>query len=183
MQQLSNKNLKLGILIAFTAIYGGFYDNHITTIEGSDLSLQNLQGKTIMIVLLPVTKTQQDIFALQRIDSLSRAYSDRITFIGVPSYEYGYTDNALLNTKQYYRSIIGSQVLITGGVYTNKSSGVKQHPLFNWLTDVNQNTHFDQEVKGIGQKYFINAQGELYGVIGPEMNLSNKLMKKMLGIQ
>jgi hypothetical protein len=40
--------------------------------------------------------------------------------------------------------------------------------------------HFDIDVKGSGQKFFVSENGELYGVFGPEVNLSAKLLNRML---
>ncbi|MDN3657816.1 hypothetical protein QWZ08_19345 [Ferruginibacter paludis] len=175
--------LKLCFLIAGIGINIGLFDIHVVKMDNTDISIGDLQGKKIMIAILPVTNTKSDIAFLKKIDMISKLYVDKITVIGVPAYEYGYDENRITDLQDFYNGIIGKNVIITKGMYTNKTSADKQHPLFSWLTDVNQNTHFDQEVKGVGEAYFISAEGELYGVIGPEKELSDILLKKLLQLQ
>ncbi len=174
---------KVLIAVAGVLVYAGVYDIHITTIEGADKSMSDFQGKKLLIIVLPVTQNVNDVHYLQAVDSLSRKYANNVTVIGVPSYEYGFNTNSLSNLRSYYRGIIGQQVILTQGLYVNKSSGKMQHKLFAWLTNVNQNTHFNEDVKGVGQKFFIDENGELYGYYGPEAGLNDNLLKKMILLQ
>lgn len=175
--------LKLSILIAGLAINAGIFDIHVTKMDNTDISIGDLQGKKIMIAILPITNTKSDIAFLKKIDAISRLYADKISVIGVPAYEYGYDENKLPDLQSFYNGLLGNNVILTKGMYTKKSSGGSQHALFSWLTDANQNTHFDQEVKGVAETYFISAEGELYGVIGPEKELTDALLKKLLQLQ
>lgn len=172
------------ILLAFTfQAATSIYDITLNTIEGNQQSMADFKGKKILIVVLPVTNTPQDSSALKTLDSLSKAYGANYSFVGIPAYEYGYSDDAQSSLRNYYRGIVGQQVIITSGVYVKKASGRKQNNLLSWLTDVKQNTHFDQEVKGVFQKYFVNEQGELFAVFGPEMYLQERLLNEMDQLQ
>lgn len=170
--------LNVSLFISSALSFSDIYSIHITTIDGQDKAMQDFQGKRILITVIPVTKTKSDSAFLRNIDSTSRNYSAELSVIAVPSVEDGYVAGNQADLATYYRGILGSQVTITTGMYTRKQSA-KQDQLFAWLTHSGQNTHFDMDVSGAGQKFFVNAQGELYGVAVPGGTLSAKLMQKL----
>ena len=65
-------------------------------------------------------------------------------------------------------------------MYTRKTSTGLQEPLFYWLTHPDENGHFEEETQGVGQKFFTNEEGILFGVVGPEKELSYLLIQRML---
>ena len=136
-------------------------------------------GKKLLIIVLPLTATSADSQYLQRVGQVSKTYSDSLNIIGVPAYEYGFTSVSQSAVAQRYASLIGSQVFITSGMYV-KLSSTNQHPLFSWLTHSAQNGVFDEEVKGVGQKYFIDGNGRLYGVLSSAFTLRDSLMTRMV---
>jgi len=170
----------LSILLTGTLLTNSIYDYSITTIEGATHTLQEYQGKKILLTILPITQTADDSAYLHRIDSLALADSGSLVIIGVPSYEDGYADSLLTTLQPFYRGLLDTSVLITTGMYTHQSSDILQNPLFNWLTHVNGNTHFEEEVEGACQMYFINPQGDLYGVIGPHGRFSNTILNDLM---
>jgi len=141
--------------------------------------LTEFQGKKILVVELPVIISDDNAAFLGRLDSVSRAYQDQLVVIGVLSYDDGYTDSAAQSLQDWYHSIMGTQILITTGIYTHRDA-VDQQPLFFWLTHMDQNGHFDEDVGGINQKYFISETGDLFGVIGPETGLTDRLMQRIM---
>ena len=158
----------------------GLYNIEITTLDGENKSLKTLEGKKMMIVVLPVAKTAKDTLFLQNLEAFSKSVKDQLSVIGVPSIEDGFEKENTITLKKWYKSVLGDQVIITNGMHTRKASGSKQHPLFAWLTSKELNIHFDYEVNGPGQKYFINEKGELYAVYGPEVPVNGKSVRRML---
>lgn len=175
------KALITGFIFLLTSAHyslNSIYDVSINTIEGSPKQLNELQGKKIMLVILPVTHTAEDSTFLISLDSLSRAKADAVAFIAVCSYEDGFADSLKTGLTNYYRALLGNQIIITDGMHTRKNQ--QQHPLFEWLTKKENNTHFDDDAGGPGQKFFINEQGELYGVYGAEVPLTGRHVLRML---
>jgi glutathione peroxidase len=172
--------LKIALFFGGIILYGSIYTIHIITINGQDKLMQDFQGKKILIVVIPVTKTANDSAFLRTIDTVSRNYAQQISVIGVPSIEDGYTSNQLNQLQTYYHSFFGNRVTVTRGMYTRKESGTSQHELFSWLTRKEKNIHFDYDVSGVGQKFFVSEQGELYGVSDPEGRLNSRLMDRMI---
>jgi len=169
----------LFIAIPFALYFNGIYDYSFTTIEGNTKNLSDYRQKKIVIVTLPINETTETTRYLQRLDSLSRAHSAQIVMIAVPSYEDGYTASNKNALENWYRSKVGSQVIIAQGIYTRKAS-TEQNQIFKWLTDKNLNTHFDIDVSGYGHQFFISETGELYGNIISEAKWSNRIFNKLV---
>jgi glutathione peroxidase-family protein len=173
------------ITMAAAVIYlsGGIYDISITTAEGKDISLSQFQNKKILITVLPVAQTPANDSLLRSLDSLSAAAGGKLTVIGVASYDEGYGDNNAAALQQWYRSILNPAIIITKGMFTHKTAYTEQHALFKWLTDKNANTHFQVDVPVPGQKFLIRKDGELFGVLGPEVQIGSRAVKRMLNTQ
>lgn len=171
--------LAICISSSMTMSVDGFYSFSVTTLDGQTVSMSTLQGKKAMLVVLPVTSTTSDSLYLSTLDSLSRAYESQVTMIGFPSFEDGYSADSLSSLTIWYRSIIGNQFVISRGIYTRKASA-GQDSIFAWLTHASSNGHFDQDVDGPGQTYFINENGQLYTMIAPGIPLTNRIMQKLL---
>jgi len=171
--------LLLPVFLSAFTVPSTFYNFQFTTIEGANRQTSQFTGKKTVIVVLPSTRQPGEETYLLKLDSLSKAHQD-VVMIGVPSYEEGFSIDSLESMKTWYRSELGSQFIITTALYTHKTSVASQHPLFKWLTDKDQNIHFNEDVAGPGQQFFINEQGKLYCVAGPEARFSDKLFTRMV---
>ena len=176
------KIIGLFIFLFFGSMFLGtdIYRIHFTTIDNEDRSMEEFSGKKIMIVILPVTRTLSDSVFLRSVVRASETYGDKISVIGMPSFEDGYGDADSNNLAYYYRMSMGRVITITKAMYTRKTSRDKQHSLFSWLTHANQNGHFDNDAIGSREKFFINEKGELYGTVSPKRELDNELMDRMI---
>jgi len=160
--------------------YGNIYDIHITTINGTDKSLNDFAGKKLLIVVLPLTQNPFDSLLLRKIDSVSRQYSDRLSVIGVVSIDDGYNPASLDALKAYYNSMMAGPVTITKPMRVRKGNGTLQSNLFAWLTNKDKNGHFNIDVSGPGHAFFINGQGQLYGVFAGATGFNRKVLLRML---
>ena len=159
------------------------YGLSINGIEGSVRSLSAYEGKKILIITLPTQQNAANNTLLKSLDSLQSAYSSSIAIIATPCYEDGFTLARKNELQQWYRSKLGQQIFITDGLYSRKTSGTQQHPLFRWLTDHNRNSHFDNDVTGPGSKFIVWADGELTGVLEPTTRLGGSVMHSLLQAQ
>lgn len=156
------------------------YSHSVISIEGVNKPLSAYQGKKILIVTLPIQQNASNDSLLHSLDSLQVSYADSIVIIGVPSYEDGYTSTIKTSLTQWYRSILNQAIVITEGLYTRKTSGSQQHPLFKWLTDRNKNGHFDKDVEGTRDKFFVWKDGELTGVLGAQTRIGSSTIRDLL---
>ena len=114
------------------------------------------------------------------IDSIRAAHRDSVRVIGTVSNEDGYNAENKTALLVWYRSRLDTSILITDGIYTHKTSGTQQHPLFTWLTSSEGNEVFDIDAASPGFKYFINGRGELYAVLHPHTRLSSPLVHRLI---
>ena len=155
------------------------YGLSFTKMDGTTQSLSAYQGKKILFIILPVTKTDDDSTYLDTLNAMDTRHSDSLVMIGVLSYEDGYFDDSLYNLQPWFQSMLDSNFVITSGMSTRKAS-VYQDPVFAWLTNASQNGHFDYDVQGTDEKFFLNASGELYGVFDPSQKLDEPTLEAML---
>lgn len=173
------KLITSAFLIFFCTSFTGGFDFSITTLAGIDKPLGTYSGKRLMIAVLPVNHTASDSAFLINLDTLSKKYQDSITMIGIPSFEDGYSPDSLVSLTAWYGSMLDSTFITAKGMYTKKTS-TSQNDLFSWLTHSNKNGHFDDDVVGPGQIFFIGADGNLYALITPDVQLNEDLLLQLL---
>lgn len=156
------------------------YTHSVTTIEGQFRSIGDYQGKKLLIITLPIQQNASNDSLLGSIDSIRAVHAASLVVIGVPSYEDGYTPAIRNQLKDWYRSKLGPAVLISDGLYTRKTSGSQQHPLFQWLTDKNKNGYLDQDVTGEKNKFFVWTDGKLLAALGAQVKISGATMNSLL---
>lgn len=163
-------------LVAFTEPRS-IYDFNLITPDGNELPLNAFEGKKLMIVILPSTTTPADSAMLLQLDSLNQTYKDSVTMIGVPSYEDGFNDDDAAYLLDFYQTLLGEGFVIAGGTHTHKAE--EQSEIFSYLTHAEQNGHFDEDITGIGQKFFISSTGMLTGVSMPEAEFNKEIFQNM----
>lgn len=156
------------------------YTHSVTSIEGTNKPLNAYQGKKLLIVTLPIQQNPSSDSLLHSLDSIRMVYAGSLVIIGVPAYEDGYTAAMKESLKQWYRSILNMDIIVTEGLYTRKTSGSQQHPLFKWLTDKNRNDHFDEDVNGPKNKFIVWTTGELIAVLGPFTKIGGNTINALL---
>jgi glutathione peroxidase len=172
----------LFIFLSFGAMFlnKDVYKIHFTTIDGEDKALEEFRGKKIMIVILPTTQTADDLDFLRSVIKASENYGNKISVIGMPSFEDNYSEADSNKVAYYYRMAMGRTIIISKGMYTRKTSRGRQHSLFAWLTHADQNGHFDSDAAGPREKFFIDENGQLYGIVSAKGELNNNLMDRMV---
>jgi glutathione peroxidase len=160
--------------------FSGIHSYTVPKIEGGSQALSAYQGKKILVITLPLVQNPAADSLLYSLDTLAAAHTSTLKVIAVPAVEDGYTSAQKTALQQWYRSKLGNHILITEGLYTRKTSGTQQHPLFKWLTSDTQNDAFDIDVEGPGFKFFANEEGKLYGVLRSHSTISGASVQKTL---
>ncbi len=162
---------------------GSVYNYTVPKIEGGTQAISAYQGKKILIVTLPITQSAAADSMLYSLDTIATAHAATLKVIAVPSYEDGFTAGQKTQLRTWYRSKLSTQVIITDGLRTRKTSGTQQHALFKWLTTVTQNEQFGIDVAGPGYKFFTNTAGQLYGVLSTQSKMYGNSVQKTLRLQ
>jgi hypothetical protein len=168
----------LTISITAHAQPGDFYSLAIQTLDGKTVSLNSYQGKKILFIVLPLSEA--DSAKVNQLLTFKSKYQDKIAIVGILSEEDGYTINKKGLIEGLYYNSRNWNLIITEGILTRKSSGVRQSPFMQWLTKREYNHHFDADVRGIGQKYFVDETGKLYAVVGPGVSLLSQVIDRIV---
>jgi glutathione peroxidase-family protein len=171
------------ILLSAATLPGSIYTYSVPKIEGGNQQLNALQGKRLLVIVLPVQQSASADTMLYCLDTLATAHAANLKVIAVPSYEDGYTPSIKNSLKTWYRSKLNNNIVITDGLYTRKTSGNQQHGLFHWLTNDNLNGIFDNDITGPGHKFFVKASGDLYGELGSPVKISGQAVQRILQMQ
>ena len=132
--------------------------------------MSSYQGKKVMFIIAPLQSSDSNM--IQQFRVFHDRFGDSVQIIGVMSIEDGFSSANSATIKALYDSNgINIPIVLTSGMYTKKSSGASQSPLMKWLTEIDLNDVYDVESKGIGDKYFINKLGKLYGLSFPDNSL------------
>lgn len=166
----------LGILFLAGATWLGtsIYDLSFTRLDGTTVNMGDFRGKKLIVFAFNSRKPDKGL--LQRLDSVQRRISDSVVLIAIPALDLDSTSD--LPSLTHLKDSLGLVLNIGQPTYVRKASGASQMPLFQWLTSVSQNTHFDRDVEEEGMLFFVNTKGELYSIINN--GLSQALLPEIL---
>src|SRR5687768_1748346 len=85
-------------LSAFSSPPKSIYEINFKTVDGVKVSMRQLQGKKIMIILLPVD--QKDSSYMSQLKNFYAKHKNEVAIIGVLSIEQGYKDENKANAKK-----------------------------------------------------------------------------------
>jgi glutathione peroxidase len=170
--------LALSALFSFRFTADDIYNQPLKDIDGNTIQLSSYSDKKILFIILPVSGEDSAVTPAQ-LTKLANKYTDSLIIIGVAAEEWGYTIAIKTQVKALY-SGQPSNFILAEGMKVKKASGEQQSPLFQWLTDKDRNKHFDREISGTGEKFFVDEGGTLYGVIGKNLQLSNPLTDRIV---
>ena len=162
-------------LLSFVSV-SDIYSIEVKNIDGNKIDMNQFRGRKILVIVLPLSSHDTTVTASQ-IGQLQTKYQKSLVVIGIPAEETGFKKGEETSLKKFYKDE-GVNIIITEKM--NVKKGSQQATLFQWLTSKDKNHHFEQDVEGVGSKFFVDEGGELYGVMGPGFKLTNPLMDKIL---
>lgn len=144
-----------------------FYDFKVKTITGEDFDLASLKGKKVLVVntASKCGNTPQ----YKDLEALYKKYKDRnFVVIGFPANNFlGQEPGTNEEIAEFCQANYG----VTFPMMEKLSvKGNDQSPIYSWLTQKSKNGKMDSEVKWNFQKYMIDENGQLIGVIPPKEN-------------
>ena len=163
--------------ISLSSYTDSIYDLSVTTITGKTISLSSFKGKKILFVVLPLSSTDT-ILPASALKMMQTRYSSLVV-IGIVSFEAGFKKTDMEKTKKMYKDMPPGFILTTP-IKATKAAGMAQAPVLQWLTHRQRNTHFDEDVKGPGHKFFIDEKGELYGVLDPNVKITSPFIDRVI---
>ncbi|HKK42681.1 MAG TPA: glutathione peroxidase [Bacteroidales bacterium] len=151
-----------------------FYDYQLKDINGKTYKMSDLKGKKVLIVN---TATQCSLSPqFSGLEQLYKDNSDKLVVIAVPSNDFGDKEPGSDNEIKNY---VEKHYDVTFPVMAKTSvKGEDENPLYKWLTEKKLNGVMDTKVAWNYQKYMIDENGKLVGVVDPkESPGSDKIME------
>jgi glutathione peroxidase len=147
---ITNKSSKMSAKNSIYAI-------EINSLQGNPINLSLFKGKKILFV--NVASKCGFTPQYKELQKLHNLYEESLVVIGVPCNQFGKQEPGNSSEINEFCQInYGVSFLITEKISVK---GKKQHPLYSWLTNKNENGRKNSSVKWNFQKYLINVDGDL----------------------
>ena len=172
-QPVKFKDMKfLSIIIAIMAMTAAtnaqtgksFYDFKVTTLEGKPFDLSTLKGKKVLVVNTASKCGHTPQYA--EMEELYIKYADRnFIIIGFPANNFMSQEPG---TNEEIREFCTKNYGVTFPMMSKISvKGKDIDPLYVWLTTKDENGVLDAAVKWNFQKFMIDENGKLVGMVPP----------------
>lgn len=169
--------MKIILLLSFFAVasFAGLdiYSIRFPDYNGTQINMSSYRSKKIIITAF--NGKSPDISFLRYLNQLQSKYPS-VQIIAIPATDFSGLDNlqqlSKLKDTEKLRFIIGKPSLV------QQKNTKQQHPLFQWLTQKEQNTHFNIDVESTELLYLVSTKGTLYAVLD-KMTTSDVLEKTL----
>ena len=153
-----------GLFLLLIPFQSSIYDIQIQTVQNNTFNMSAFANKKILITTInAVNPVNTQLLFLDSIQNQDTS----IKVIAVPALDFGGIEN---NTAlSVLSTALGLDFTIVKSSFVKKQAGSNQHPLFKWLTSVNENAHFNNDADAIGQFFIVSKNGTLYSVLPPEV--------------
>ena len=137
-----------------------FYDFKMKSINGNDLNLSKMKGKTVLLV--NVASKCGFTPQYEELQKLHDDYQGKVTIIGFPCNQFGGQEpGTASDIGAFCQKNYGVTFLMAEKIDVK---GAKQHPIYKWLCSKAENGKLDSSVKWNFQKYLLDAEGRLIDV-------------------
>lgn len=141
-----------------TVAQSSFYSLRLAEVDSATINLADFRGMKVVVAAVSPARLQS--IRPKVFDSLQAAFP-KVVFLIIPCEDFeGRQDDILssINNRPSKRARLFAYA------QAKKENKDKQHPLFRWLSSVELNGHFDDDIQN-GQIFIIDEAGELYAQI------------------
>lgn len=162
-------------IINTTLMAQNFHDLSINSIDGEEIKMSQYEGKNVLIVNVAsfcgYTSQYTDLQALSE-------EFENLEVIGVPCNQFGFQEP---HSTDSIKSFCSRKYAVTFPMTEKaKVKGSSQHPLFQWLTDKEQNKLDDFKISWNFNKFLIDENGKLVSHYGSNVSpLSEDITKHL----
>lgn len=162
--RLFNTILALMLPLVGFSQAASFYDFKVKTLEGKEFDFSTLKGKKVMVV--NVASNCGNTPQYKDLEALYEKYSGELVIIGFPANNFGGQEPG---SPAEIRKFCTEHYNITFPLMEKSSvKGGDMNPVYKWLTSKDENGVMDSEVTWNFQKYLIDDNGKLVGMLKPK---------------
>jgi len=141
-----------------------FHDFSTTNIDGKELKMSDFKGKKVLVV-----NVASECGNTPQYETLEKMYlkygSEKFVIIGFPANNFMGQEPG---SNEEIKAFCTSAYHVTFPLMSKVSvKGKKKDPIYQWLTEKKQNGVMDAEVTWNVQKFMIDENGHLVGMVKP----------------
>jgi glutathione peroxidase len=150
--------------LAIAQTHKSFYDFKTTTIDGQPFDISSLKGKKVLVVNTASKCGNTPQYEL--LEALYKKYGgEKFIIIGFPANNFLSQEPG---TNEQIKEFCTKNYGVTFPMMSKISvKGKDQDPIYKWLTSMEENGEMDAPVKWNFQKFLIDENGHIAGVIDP----------------
>lgn len=151
------------------------YDYKLTDVNGKTYDMSELKGKKAIIVntASKCSLTTQ----VKEMEKLYEDFRDNLVIVAVPSNDFG---NQEPGSNDEIKTFVKENNISFPVMAKTSVKGDNEDPLYQWLTQKDLNGVMDTEVGWNYQKYMIDEDGTLVGIVEPRESLASDKVKDWL---
>ncbi len=141
------------------------YDYKLTDINGNTFDMSELKGKKVLLVNTATECGFTPQFS--EMEKLYENYKDKnFVVVAIPSNDFG---NKEPGTNEEIKNYVEKNYNVSFPVMAKTSvTGDDENPLYKWLTSKDLNGGMDTKVAWNYQKYMIDENGKIVGIVEPK---------------
>ena len=158
--------LLFSLLSMTTAQTKSFYDFTSTDIDGNEVKMSEFKGKKVLVV--NVASECGNTTQYETLESMYKKYGrENFVVVGFPANNFGGQEPG---TNAEIKTFCASMFHVTFPMMSKISvKGNEIDPLYQWLTSKSENGVMDAPVTWNFQKFMINEDGTLEGMVKPDV--------------
>lgn len=156
------------------------YQLNFNDIDGSIVNMSSYVGK--QIIVYEFNAASPDKGQMIALDSLVKSRSN-LAVIAIPVQDFDSTAISEDSLRTLLKDSFQLSYLVTDISNAKKSDSASQHPLLDWMTHVEKNMHFDDDIVADGYMFVISDAGILYSILKKEFSPTGTMMQQILGNQ
>lgn len=152
------------------------YDHSVIDTDGKSISLGDFSGSKILIAAVnydELSSTTGFIFW----DSLQKVFPD-LKIVLMPAIDMNADSNKILSVNTSF--LLNEKMTISSPQKVKQDEGADQNDVMDWLTDVDNNFHFQTDVKSDRSMFVISESGVLYAILdkGSPLDLISQVLQQ-----
>lgn len=154
----------------------GIYAYKVTALNGSTIDFSAFKGKKILVV--NTASECQYTYQYEALETLFKKYNDRLVIVGFPSNDFGLQEPGTNEQiADFCKDNYGVTFPMAAKIAVN---GNEIAPIYQWLTQKEQNGYENSTVEWNFQKYLIDENGKLVGVFASKVEPGSEELKSAI---
>jgi len=155
----------------------GIYQLQFKNIEGNNIDMSSYKGKQIILYEFNAANPDRD--QMIELDSLFKSKSN-LMVIAIPVKDFSGTSVSIASLNALLKDSLQLSYPVADLSMAGKTAAAQQHTLLDWVTHVEKNEHFNDDIDDEGYMFVISNTGILYSIMKKEINPTGSVMQEVL---